>query len=76
MMRTIILLLLFSLSFSGVAQNNFEKYFTGKVLRFDFILAGNSGKTTVYPVGLKEEQFWAGSKKYPHRSFQFRELQV
>jgi hypothetical protein len=43
------------------AQDNFNKYFINKVLRFDFMLAGNSQKTTVYPVGMKEEPFWAGS---------------
>ena len=37
-------------------------YFTDKVLRFDFMLAGNSQKTAVYPVGMKEEPFFAGSK--------------
>jgi len=45
----------------GFTQSNFEKYFTDKVLRFDFMLAGNSQKTVVYPVGMKEEPFWAGS---------------
>jgi hypothetical protein len=44
------------------AQDNFDKYFNDKVLRFDFMLAGDSRTTTVYPVGMKEEPFWAGSK--------------
>jgi len=44
-----------------MGQSNFDKYFTNKVLRFDFMLAGNSQKTTVYPVGMKEEPYWAGS---------------
>lgn len=60
-MRTIISLILFSLSMLSFAQNGFEKYFISKVLRFDFILAGNSQKTAVYPVEMKEEPFWAGS---------------
>jgi hypothetical protein len=60
-MRTILLFILFSCSLAGLAQNNFDKYFADKVLRFDFMLAGNSQKTTVYPVGMKEEPFWAGS---------------
>jgi len=59
--RTIILLILLSCPLSVHAQNNFNLYFTNKVLRFDFMLAGNSQKTTVYPVGMKEEPFWAGS---------------
>ncbi|MCX6255534.1 MAG: hypothetical protein NTV31_13785 [Bacteroidia bacterium] len=60
-MRTIILSILFGCSISGLAQNGFDKYFTDKVLRFDFMFAGNSQKTVVYPVGMKEEPFWAGS---------------
>jgi hypothetical protein len=60
-MRTIILFILFGCSISGLAQNGFDKYFTDKVLRFDFMFAGNSQKTVVYPVGMKEEPFWAGS---------------
>jgi hypothetical protein len=52
-------LIMCTLTLSG--QNNFEKYFTGKVLRFDFMLAGNSQKTVVYPAGMKEEPWFAGS---------------
>jgi hypothetical protein len=59
--RTIISFILFSVSITLQAQDNFNKYFIYKVLRFDFMLAGNSQKTTVYPVGMKEESFWAGS---------------
>jgi hypothetical protein len=61
-MRTLALLLLLSLTAALQGQSTFEKYFTGKVLRFDFMLSGNSQKTLVYPVGLKEEPFFAGSK--------------
>jgi hypothetical protein len=53
------ILTLWTLSSSG--QTNFEKYFIDKVLRFDFMLAGNSQKTLVYPVGMKEEQLYGGS---------------
>jgi hypothetical protein len=60
-MRTFISFILFGFSITGQAQNNFDKYFSDKVLRFDFMLAGNSQKTVVYPVGMKEEPFWAGS---------------
>jgi hypothetical protein len=54
-----ITLLCFSLL--AAAQTNFDKFFTDKVLRFDFMLAGDYQKTHVYPVGMKEEPFWAGS---------------
>lgn len=62
MIRTIICFILFAGSIPGMAQDSFDKYFTNKVLRFDFMLSGNSQKTIVYPVGMKEEPFWAGSK--------------
>jgi hypothetical protein len=61
-MRTTFLAILFTISLNLAASNNFDKYFTDKVLRFDFMLAGNNLKTIVYPVGMKEEPFWAGSK--------------
>jgi hypothetical protein len=32
------------------------------VLRLDFVFAGNSRNTTVYPAGMKEEPFWGGSR--------------
>ncbi len=60
-MRTIIIFILFSLSITASAQESFNKFFTDKVLRFDFMLAGNNHSTSVYPVGMKEEPFWAGS---------------
>jgi hypothetical protein len=61
-MRTLILLLLTYYSTALMAQNTFDRYFTGKVLRFDYILAGNSQKTVVYPAGMKEEPFFGGSR--------------
>ena len=61
-MRTIILFILFINSIPVVSQVSFDRYFTDKVLRFDFMLAGNSQKTDVFPTGMKEEPFWAGSK--------------
>jgi hypothetical protein len=45
-----------------MAQSDFDRYFTNKVLRFDYQLAGNNQKTVVYPVGMKEEPFFGGSK--------------
>jgi hypothetical protein len=62
-MRTFIILFFsFFLSETLSAQTDFGSYFTDKVLRFDFMFAGNSTKTTVYPVCLKEEPFFGGSK--------------
>ncbi len=50
---------IFSLNSAG--QSRFENYFQDKTLRFDFMLAGNFKETAVYPVGMKEEPYWAGS---------------
>jgi hypothetical protein len=60
-MKTPFSFILFIVSLVLSAQSDFNKYFTDKVLRFDFMLAGNNQKTLVYPVGMKEEPFWAGS---------------
>ena len=61
-MRIFSILLFTFLSPPLIAQINFDDYFSDKVLRFDFMLAGNSEKTVVYPVGMKEEPFYGGSK--------------
>jgi hypothetical protein len=60
-MRFFLAFILTLWTLSSPGQTNFEKYFTDKVLRFDFMLAGNSQKTLVYPVGMKEEQLYGGS---------------
>ena len=61
-MRKFYILLFTIFSAPLIAQINFDDYFSDKVLRFDFMLAGNSEKTVVYPVGMKEEPFYGGSK--------------
>ncbi len=61
-MRVTILCILLAFSINGMSQEGFDSYFTEKVLRFDFMFSGNSQKTDVYPVGLKEEPFFAGSR--------------
>ena len=61
-MRISALVLFICISAAVRGQSNFDKYFTDKVLRFDYMLAGNRQKTTVYPVGMKEEPFFGGSK--------------
>jgi hypothetical protein len=61
-MRRLIILSLLIMSASVKGQITFDNYFTDKVLRYDFMFAGNSRETAVYPMGMKEEPFWAGSK--------------
>lgn len=43
------------------AQVVFDEHFTDRTMRFDFMLAGNSTTTRVYPVSIREEPFWGGS---------------
>jgi len=52
-------LLFLSLSLS--AQVLFDEHFTDRTMRFDFMLAGNSTSTKVFPVSVREEPFWGGS---------------
>lgn len=61
-MRPLAFLFLAFISASVTAQTDFDRYFSDKVLRIDFMFAGNSEKTLVYPVGMKEEQYFGGSK--------------
>ena len=59
----------------SAAQSDFDNYFINKTLRFDFMLAGNSQKTVVYPVAMKEEANWSGPVsrlKDPFNSGNFR----
>lgn len=43
------------------AQLIFDDHFTDRTMRFDFILAGNSESTKVFPVSVNSEPFWGGS---------------
>ncbi len=44
------------------SKEGFDHFFHGNCLRFDFILAGNHETMTVYPVQVRVEPFWAGSR--------------
>jgi IgA Peptidase M64/Peptidase M64 N-terminus len=61
-MRTLAVIIFCFSSVLLKSQVAFDTYFTDKVLRFDFMFAGNSTKTMVYPMGMKEEPFFGGSK--------------
>jgi hypothetical protein len=60
-MKSMPVYLFLLLSLTATAQANFDDYFTDKTMRIDFLLAGNSEATKVYPVSIKEEPFWGGS---------------
>jgi hypothetical protein len=60
-MRSMSVFALLLLSIVMSAQVLFDEHFTDRTMRFDFMLAGNSTSTKVYPVSLREEPFWGGS---------------
>ena len=62
-MRLISVFTLLLLSLTSNAQPAFDDYFTDHTMRFDFVLAGNSSTTKVFPVSVREEPFWGGSLK-------------
>lgn len=62
-MKAVILIIILLFTRLTNPQPDFDKYFTDKVLRFDYMLAGSSKETRVYPMEMKEEPFFGGSKK-------------
>ncbi|MDX9929572.1 MAG: M64 family metallopeptidase [Bacteroidales bacterium] len=60
-MKRTILLLGIALSFSANAQTDFGSWFTDKSLRIDYYLAGNHENVKVYPIGMREEPYWAAT---------------
>ncbi|MFN2314645.1 MAG: M64 family metallopeptidase, partial [Bacteroidales bacterium] len=60
-MRSMSVFALLFLSFAMSAQVLFDEHFTDRTMRFDFMLAGNSTSTKVYPVSFREEPLWGGS---------------
>ncbi len=76
-MKLKILTLLLIFPIFTFAQVNYNKYFKNNSLRFDFLLGGNKTDVQVYPVQMKKEPFWAGSKKhltdyFNYGSYRFR----
>ena len=75
-MKLIPVYLLLALSLTAPAQLAFDDYFTDRTMRFDFMLAGNSVTTRVFPVSFREEPFWGGSltnltDKFNYGSFKY-----
>ncbi len=75
-MKLKILLILLALPFLTKAQITFSDYFQDKSLRFDFNLAGNFNEIYVFPVQMKQEPFWAGSKKNLTNTFDYGIYQI
>jgi len=55
-----IILLFGPLGVWGVPK--YEQYFTGEVLRFDYLISGNHASEAVFPVEIKKEKLWSGSE--------------
>ncbi len=75
-MKLIPVYLLLALSLTAPAQLAFDNYFTDRTMRFDFMLAGNSVTTKVFPISFREEPFWGGSltnltDKFNYGSFKY-----
>ncbi|TFH38333.1 MAG: peptidase M64 [Bacteroidia bacterium] len=60
-MKKYLAIILLILPVTLLSQISFNEYFTDKTLRFDFLLAGDSETTIAYPVGMRQEPYWAGS---------------
>ena len=61
-MKLQFILILCLFPFFAEARGNYPAWFQDKSLRFDFLLGGNAGEVTVYPLQMKEEPYWGGSK--------------
>ncbi len=47
---------------SVCASPVFDNFFTGDVLRFDYLLSGNYNTTTIFPGEIRKERIWSGSQ--------------
>lgn len=65
----------------AVSRGNYPEYFTENAMRFDFLLSGNDEHVKVYPVQMKMEPRWAGSKSnlidpFHYGTYRFRVFDV
>lgn len=61
-MKRMIFIILIVIPTLLMGQPQFNDYFTGKSLRFDFLLGGNHETIQVYPEQIKQESHWAGPR--------------
>jgi len=61
-MKFKLILLFFIVPTLVFSQTNFNQYFSDHSLRFDYLLGGNKTDEKVFPVQMKQEPYWAGSK--------------
>lgn len=63
-------------SFQLFGQNNFDKFFTSATLRFDYNHVGDFKSEYFYPVQLKKEPFWGGTKINLIDEFNYGEYRI
>jgi len=80
-MKHILLFLLCTITLNLAAQVNFDEHFSDKTMRVDLMFSGNSDMVKVYPMDIKAEPFYGGSKKnlidkfhYGNVRFEIRDL--
>ncbi|WP_372752988.1 M64 family metallopeptidase [Labilibaculum sp.] len=59
--KSIVFIILITLSRVCCGQSGFEKYFEDKSLRIDYMMAGDFDSQAVFFKDIKEEPFWGGS---------------
>ncbi len=62
MLRYPVLILLLTLSGIALPQGTFNRYFSDKTLRMDYIREGNSNSSQLFLKQFREEPYWGGSK--------------
>ena len=69
-------LLIIGFNFQLFGQNNFDKFFTSATLRFDYNHVGDFKSEYFYPVQLKKEPFWGGTKINLIDEFNYGEYRI
>lgn len=75
-MLRILLFILAAFSLQASGQDQFSTHFYSRSLRFDFLFGGNAEETIVYPVQMKEEPWWAGSRTQLTDTFHYGNSRV
>lgn len=75
-MRKFIILLVSIIPLVGIAQVNYNDFFTPKRYRFDYYISGNHEIAAIVADKIHEEPVWGGSKKNLIDTFEYGELIV
>jgi hypothetical protein len=58
------------------SEPSFEAFFSGKTLRVDFVLAGNSRESSIFLDEIRREGEWAGTRVYPKDPFEYGQYKL